>query len=108
VLGVADALKGQLPLGFLVLKAGVTRDNADIVSEVVAMVRDKIGPVAAFKMACVVERLPKTRSGKILRGTIQKIADNEDYKMPATIDDPAILEEMEAALISIGLASGRS
>jgi propionyl-CoA synthetase len=86
----------------------VTRDNADIVSEVVAMVRDKIGPVAAFKMACVVERLPKTRSGKILRGTIQKIADNEDYKMPATIDDPAILEEMEAALISIGLASGRS
>jgi len=108
VLGVADALKGQLPVGFLVLKAGVDRDHADIISEVVAMVREKIGPVAAFKIACVVERLPKTRSGKILRGTIQKIADNEDYKMPATIDDPVILEEMEAALISIGLASGRS
>jgi propionyl-CoA synthetase len=108
VLGVADALKGQVPVGFLVLKAGVGRDYADVVSEVIAMVRNKIGPVAAFKMACVVERLPKTRSGKILRGTIQKIADNEYYKTPATIDDPTILKEMEAALIKIGLASGRS
>jgi propionyl-CoA synthetase len=107
VLGVADALKGQVPVGLLVLKAGVGRDNADVVSEVVAMVRNKIGPVAAFKMGCVVERLPKTRSGKILRGTIQKIADNEYYKIPATIDDPTILEEIKVALISIGLASGR-
>ena len=107
VLGVADALKGQVPVGFLVLKSGVDRDYVDVVNEVVAMVRDQIGPVAAFKMACVVERLPKTRSGKILRGTIQKIADNEYYKIPATIDDPAILKEMEVALISLGLASGR-
>jgi propionyl-CoA synthetase len=90
-----------------VLKSGVDRDYADVINEVVAMVRDKIGPVAAFKMACVVERLPKTRSGKILRGTIQKIADNEYYKIPATIDDPTILKEMEVALISLSLASGR-
>jgi propionyl-CoA synthetase len=107
VLGVADALKGQVPVGFLVLKSGVDRDYADVINEVVAMVRDKIGPVAAFKMACVVERLPKTRSGKILRGTIQKIADNKYYKIPATIDDPTILKEMEVALISLSLASGR-
>jgi propionyl-CoA synthetase len=107
VLGVADALKGQVPVGFLVLKSGIDRDYADVINEVVAMVRDKIGPVAAFKMACVVERLPKTRSGKILRGTIQKIADNEYYKIPATIDDPTILKEMEVALISLSLASGR-
>ena len=82
VIGVADELKGQLPAGFLVLKAGVDRDHGDIVAEVVAMVRDKIGPVAAFKQAVVVDRLPKTRSGKILRGTMQKIADNKDYKAP--------------------------
>ncbi len=107
VLGVADKLKGQLPVGFLVLKAGVNREHGEIVKDVVAMVRDKIGPVAAFKLATVVERLPKTRSGKILRGTIQKIADNEDYKVPATIDDPAILGEIEVALESIGLASAR-
>ena len=107
VLGVADQLKGQLPVGFLVLKSGVERDNADIVGEVVAMVREKIGPVAAFKLAAVIQRLPKTRSGKILRGTIQKIADNEDYKMPATIDDPTILAEIKVALESIGLASAR-
>ncbi|MHA1597134.1 MAG: propionyl-CoA synthetase [Alphaproteobacteria bacterium] len=107
VLGVADDLKGQLPVGFMVLKAGVDRDNADIVGEVVQMVRDKIGPVAAFKMAAVVSRLPKTRSGKILRGTIQKIADNVDYKMPATIDDPTILDEIEVALEGLGLAGKR-
>lgn len=108
VLGVADKLKGQSPVGFLVLNAGVERDQAEIIKEVVAMVREKIGPVAAFKLATVVNRLPKTRSGKILRGTIQKIADNEDYKVPATIDDPAILGEIETALESIGLAKARS
>ena len=107
VVGVADQLKGQLPVGFLVLKAGVDKDNAEIVKEVVAMVRDQIGPVAAFKQATVVERLPKTRSGKILRGTMQKIADNEAYKMPATIDDPAILDEITEALEGIGYASQR-
>ena len=107
VLGVADKLKGQMPVGFLVLNAGVERDHEEIVREVVAMVREKIGPVAAFKVATVVNRLPKTRSGKILRGTMQKIADNEEHKVPATIDDPIILEEIEAALISIGLASAR-
>lgn len=107
VLGVADDLKGQLPVGFLVLKSGVIRDHGVIVKEVVAMVREKIGPVAAFKLAAVIDRLPKTRSGKILRGTIQKIADNEDYKVPATIDDPAILDEIRVALESIGLAGAR-
>lgn len=108
VMGVADELKGQLPLGFLVLKAGVTRENADIIAEVVQMVRDQIGPVAAFKTATVVTRLPKTRSGKILRGTMQKIADNVDYKTPATIDDPTILDEIEAALIGVGYATARA
>ena len=107
VIGVADDLKGQLPVGFLVLKAGVTKDEAEIVSEVVAMVREQIGPVAAFKQATVIERLPKTRSGKILRGTMQKIADNEEYKMPATIDDPAILGEINEALEGIGYAGAR-
>ena len=107
VLGVEDALKGQVPVGFIVLKAGVTRDHKDIVKEVVQMVRDRIGPVASFKTATVVKRLPKTRSGKILRGTIQKIADNKEFKMPATIDDPTTLAEMEEALTSIGYAKGR-
>jgi len=107
VLGVADVLKGQIPLGFIVLKAGVTRAHSEIIKEVIQMVRERIGPVAAFKTATVVKRLPKTRSGKILRGTIQKIADNEEYKVPATIDDPAILKEIETVLISIGFAGGR-
>ncbi|AOY57889.1 MULTISPECIES: propionyl-CoA synthetase [Desulfococcus] len=107
VLGVEDKLKGQVPVGFLVLKAGVSKSHDDIVKEVVQMVRDRIGPVAAFKTATVVKRLPKTRSGKILRGTIQKIADNQEYKVPATIDDPSILAEMEEALKSIGLAGAR-
>ncbi|MDD3082594.1 MAG: propionyl-CoA synthetase [Desulfobacterales bacterium] len=102
VLGVEDILKGQEPIGFLVLKAGVNRDPEEIVREVIQMVRDRIGPVAAFKTATVVQRLPKTRSGKILRGTIQKIADNKEYKIPATIDDPAALEEIEKALNRIG------
>lgn len=108
VLGVEDNLKGQVPIGFLVLKAGVDRDYADIQKEVVQMVRERIGPVAAFKTATVVNRLPKTRSGKILRGTIQKIADNKAYKVPATIDDPVILDEMETALRGIGYAGART
>src|SRR5262249_15030437 len=88
VVGVADSLKGQVPLGFLVLKAGVeTAREGEIVQEAIAMIRERIGPVAAFKTALVVKRLPKTRSGKILRGTMQKIADCQEYKLPATIDD---------------------
>jgi propionyl-CoA synthetase len=105
VIGVADQLKGQLPLGFLVLNAGVNRDGAEIVGEVVQMVRDQIGPVAAFKTATVVARLPKTRSGKILRGTMAKIADSEDYRMPATIEDADVLDEISEALKEIGYAS---
>ncbi len=108
VIGVADPLKGQLPLGFMVLKAGVDRPHEEIVSEVVRMVREQIGPVAAFKSATVVKRLPKTRSGKILRGTMQKIADNEAYRMPATIDDPAILEEIDDSLRQIGYGKARA
>jgi len=107
VLGVEDQLKGQVPVGFMVLKSGVGRADGGIVKEVIRMVRDRIGPVAAFKTATVVKRLPKTRSGKILRGTIQKIADNKEYKVPATIDDPAILNEMQTALESIGLGKAR-
>jgi len=99
VLGIADKLKGQLPIGLIVLKSGVEKDNDTISKECVQMVRDKIGPVAAFKVVIVIKRLPKTRSGKILRGTIRKIADKEDYKMPATIDDPAILDEITQSLI---------
>jgi len=98
VLGIADKLKGQLPIGLLTLKAGVTKSHEDISKECVQMVRQKIGPVAAFKTAIVIKRLPKTRSGKILRGTVRKIADNEPYKMPATIDDPAILDEIKGDL----------
>jgi propionyl-CoA synthetase len=104
VIGVSDALKGQMPLGFLCLNAGCNRPHEDIVKEVVALVREKIGPVAAFKMALVVPRLPKTRSGKILRGTMVKIADGETFKMPATIDDPAILDEIRESLFAIGYA----
>ena len=99
VIGIADKLKGQLPIGLLALKTGVTKDKKEIISECVAMVREKVGPVAAFKTAIVVKRLPKTRSGKVLRGTVRKIADNETYKMPATIDDPAILDEIKKDLI---------
>jgi len=107
VLGVEDQLKGQIPVGFLVLNAGVDRSHDEIIKEVVQMVRDRIGPVAAFKKATVVKRLPKTRSGKILRGTIQKIADNKEYNVPATIDDPAVLGEMAEALETIGLGKAR-
>jgi propionyl-CoA synthetase len=104
VIGVADDLKGQVPLGFLVLKAGAKTTDAAVVADVVRMVRERIGPVAAFKTATVVKRLPKTRSGKILRGTMQKIADGKDYKAPATIDDPAILGEIAEALRGLGYA----
>ncbi len=104
VIGATDALKGQLPLGFLCTNAGTDRPDEEIIAECVKLMREKIGPVAAFKHAVVVDRLPKTRSGKILRGTMVKIADNADYKMPATIDDPAILDEIEAALQTIGYA----
>ncbi|WP_424931381.1 propionyl-CoA synthetase [Amaricoccus macauensis] len=104
VIGVADSLKGQLPMGFLCLNKGCDRDHDEISRECVKLVREKIGPVAAFKTAIVVDRLPKTRSGKILRGVMAKIADGQDYKMPATIDDPAILGEIEESLASIGYA----
>jgi propionyl-CoA synthetase len=97
VLGVKDALKGEVPCGFLVLKSGVNRPPAEIEKECVALIRDKIGPVAAFKVAVTVARLPKTRSGKILRGTMKKVVDGEPWQMPATIDDPAILDEIGAA-----------
>ena len=104
VIGVGDELKGQVPLGLLVLKAGVERDEEEICAEVVRLVRERIGPVAVFRQAVVVERLPKTRSGKILRGTMRRIADGEEYTVPATIDDPVILEEITAALERIGYA----
>ena len=102
VIGAADALKGQVPMGFLVLKAGVSTPAADIEKEAVKLVRDKIGAVASFKMALVVPRLPKTRSGKILRATMRKIADKEAFKTPATIDDPAILDEISSVLKAKG------
>ena len=102
VIGVADSLKGQSPVGFLCLKAGITTSHDQVVREVVQLVRDRIGPVAAFKSACVVDRLPKTRSGKILRATMAKIADGEEFKTPATIDDPSVLDEIRKALGQIG------
>ena len=103
VIGIADKLKGQMPIGLVVLKAGVTKSSDDIQKECVKMIRDKIGPVAAFKTAIVIKRLPKTRSGKVLRGTMRKIADQEEFKTPATIDDPAILTEITASLKSAGI-----
>ena len=102
VIGVADDLKGEIPLGMVVLNAGVDRPQHDIVQEVIQMVRNEIGPVAAFKTAIVVQRLPKTRSGKVLRGTMKKIADKTEWKMPATIDDPVILDEITGRLQAIG------
>jgi propionyl-CoA synthetase len=102
VIGPHDRLKGQLPVGLIVLKAGVERPHEEIVAEIVQLVRDRIGAVAAFKTAIVVDRLPKTRSGKVLRGTMRKIADRESYATPATIDDPAILGEIGTALREIG------
>ncbi len=108
VIGVKDALKGQLPLGLVVLKAGVAREPDEIVGELVARVRQQIGPVAAFKQAVIVERLPKTRSGKILRGTMRSIADDETYRVPPTIDDPVILDEIAGALRGLGYGTQTS
>jgi propionyl-CoA synthetase len=102
VIGVADELKGQLPMGFLCLNKGCARDHDTVIGECVRLVRDRIGPVAAFKTAVVVDRLPKTRSGKILRGIMGRIADGRDWKMPATIDDPAILGEIGDTLATVG------
>jgi propionyl-CoA synthetase len=102
VMGIADQLKGQVPLGLIVLKAGVNRPGGEIEREAVALVRERIGPVASFKAALVVDRLPKTRSGKILRGTMRRIADGETYTVPATIDDPVILDEIIETLSKAG------
>ncbi len=104
VIGVADQLKGELPVGLAVLKAGVDRDQGEITAGLVKLVRERIGPVAAFKTVVIVARLPKTRSGKVLRGTMKKLADGQEYRVPATIDDPAILDEIERSLQSIGYA----
>jgi propionyl-CoA synthetase len=105
VIGVADTLKGEIPCGFIVVKAGVNRPAAEIEQECVGLIREKIGPVAAFKLAITVFRLPKTRSGKVLRGTMKKIADGQPWTMPATIDDPAILNEIESALKGKGVGA---
>lgn len=102
VIGVNDELKGSIPLGLLVLKSGVERDHESIVNEVVRLVREEIGPVASFKTAVIVERLPKTRSGKVLRGTMKRIADRQEWRMPATIDDPVILDEIAESLAELG------
>jgi propionyl-CoA synthetase len=106
VIGIKDELKGEVPCGFVVLKSGVTRKPTDIEEEIIGLVRDKIGPVAAFKLAITVARLPKTRSGKILRGTMKKIADGDQWSLPATIDDPLILEEIGAALKAHAVGAG--
>ena len=105
VIGAADPMKGQLPVGFLVLKAGAARSPEEVVADVVQMVRDQVGPVAVFKKAVVVKRLPKTRSGKVLRATMRKIADSEEFKVPATIEDPDVLNEVESALKTLGYAA---
>jgi propionyl-CoA synthetase len=102
VVGVADAIKGEIPLGLAVLKAGVTRPAEAIADELVRLVRERIGPVAAFRTAVVVPRLPKTRSGKILRGTVKKIADGREYRVPATIDDPTSLDDIARVLATVG------
>jgi len=102
VTGVADEVKGEIPVGFVVLKSGVRRENGDVVQELIQMVRDRIGPIASFKAAVVVRRLPKTRSGKILRGVMKKIADGERYSIPPTIEDQAVLGEVAESLMSIG------
>ena len=104
VVGVADDIKGEVPVGFVVTKAGVTKTDAELMKELVERIRQQIGPVAAFKTALVVKRLPKTRSGKILRGTMKKIADSQQYTLPATIDDPAVLGEITDALKNAGYA----
>jgi propionyl-CoA synthetase len=108
VVGMPDSLKGQAPLGFLVLKAGINRPPAEIVADIVKRVRDQMGAVVSFKTAIVVARLPKTRSGKILRGTIVKMLTAEPYTMPATIEDPAVLGEIERDLTAAGLVASAS
>jgi propionyl-CoA synthetase len=105
VIGVHDELKGQVPVGLCVLKAGVERKDEDIRKELVQMIRDNIGPIASYRETVVVKRLPKTRSGKILRATMRKIADSEQYALPSTIDDPSTLGEIEEALKTVGYAS---
>jgi propionyl-CoA synthetase len=102
VIGVADELKGEVPMGLVVLKRGVERPEEEIVVELIRLVREKIGPVASFKVATVVNRLPKTRSGKIVRGTIKKIADGVDYRIPPTIEDATVLDEITANLNALG------
>ena len=102
VIGVADDLKGEVPLGLVVLKVGARHSGEEVAAQVIGLVRERIGPVASFKLAIAVKRLPKTRSGKIVRGTVKKIADGVPYRVPATIDDPATLDEIAAALASIG------
>jgi propionyl-CoA synthetase len=104
VIGANDALKGEIPVGFVVLKAGVRRPEDEIVKEIIELVRQRIGPVASFKVCAAIKRLPKTRSGKILRGTVKRIADGTPYKVPQTIDDPAILDEMKDVLAKLGYA----
>jgi len=102
VVGAEDSLKGQVPIGFVILKDGTTRDPEEIVKDLVQAIRHQVGPIANFKKAAIVKRLPKTRSGKILRGTLRKIADGQDYRIPSTIDDPSVLKEMEEAVRTIG------
>jgi len=102
VLGVHDDLKGQVPVGFAVLKAGANRDEEELVGELIHMVRQQLSPIASFKRAVIVDGLPKTRSGKILRGTMRSIADGDTYRVPSTIDDPAALGEIEVAVQTIG------
>ena len=106
VIGAADDLKGELPIGLVVLKSGVERDLGDVKAELVKLIREKIGPVASFKKVAIVDRLPKTRSGKVLRGIMRNIADSKPYKTPATIDDPVVLDEIQTALKTIGYADG--
>ena len=106
VIGVDDELKGSIPLGLVVLKSGVERDHDEIIREVILLVREEIGPVASFKTAVVVDRLPKTRSGKVLRGTMKRIADRQEWRMPATIDDPSILDEITSSLSEVGYGPG--
>ena len=110
MVGVADDLKGEVPVGFVVTKAGVARSDADVCREVVELVRARIGPVASFRTAAVVKRLPKTRSGKILRGTMKKMADGTEHTVPATIEDPMTLQEIAESLRGLGYprAGGRS
>ncbi len=105
MLGIKDELKGEVPCGFIVLKAGVNRPPGEIEKECVQLVRDKVGPVASFRLAIIVQRLPKTRSGKILRGTIKKIADGDAWTMPATIEDPKVLDEIGGALKDKGVGA---